>query len=60
MSRHVILPKMISRWLPPVPKLMGREEWESYGVRQSLGWTHYMVYGMYCIALILYNRITKN
>ncbi|CAO3620265.1 unnamed protein product [Mucor hiemalis] len=42
--RHVILPKMIARWLPHIPKPMEREEWISYGVRQSLNWTHYMVY----------------
>ncbi|KAG4094330.1 CKS-domain-containing protein [Neocallimastix lanati (nom. inval.)] len=41
--RHVVLPKQIARWLPP-KKILSEEEWRSFGVRQSLGWEHYMIH----------------
>ncbi|KAJ2957212.1 hypothetical protein NQZ79_g7024 [Umbelopsis isabellina] len=41
--RHVTLPKEIAQWLPHYD-LLSEDEWRSLGVRQSLGWEHYMVH----------------
>lgn len=42
-SRHVILPKSISRSLKK-DYLMSETEWRGIGVQQSRGWVHYMVH----------------
>ncbi|CAO3673820.1 unnamed protein product [Umbelopsis vinacea] len=42
--RHVTLPKEIAHWLPH-HGLLAEEEWRSLGVKQSLGWEHYMIHG---------------
>ena len=42
-NRHVILPKSITKWVPP-KTLMKESEWRTLGVIQSPGWTHYMVH----------------
>lgn len=42
--RHVTLPKEIAQWLPH-HGLLAEEEWRSLGVKQSLGWEHYMIHG---------------
>ncbi|KAI7895768.1 regulatory subunit of cyclin-dependent kinase [Mucor mucedo] len=41
--RHVVLPKILAKWLPHAG-LLKEEEWSSLGVSQSSGWQHYMVY----------------
>lgn len=40
--RHVFLPKGIASFLPR--RLMAEQEWRALGVRQSYGWTHYMIH----------------
>jgi len=41
--RHVTLPKEIAQWIPH-KGLLSDDEWRSLGVKQSLGWEHYMVH----------------
>ncbi len=41
--RHVTLPKAIAKWVPQ-DRLMTEAEWRSLGVKQSPGWTHYMIH----------------
>ncbi|CAG8491207.1 10635_t:CDS:2 [Paraglomus occultum] len=41
--RHVILPRAIAEFLPS-NKLLTEEEWRSYGLKQSIGWEHYMIH----------------
>ncbi|KAI9358339.1 regulatory subunit of cyclin-dependent kinase [Zopfochytrium polystomum] len=42
--RHVVLPREIARWVPP-GRLMTEIEWRSLGVKQSQGWSHYLIHG---------------
>lgn len=44
---HVTLPKEIAQWIPH-KGLLSDDEWRSLGVKQSLGWEHYMVHGNDC------------
>ena len=39
-TRHVTLPKELSKQIPP-GKLLTEKEWRSLGIRMSLGWEHY-------------------
>lgn len=41
--RHVILPKELAKWVPK-NRLMEESEWRELGVRQSPGWTHYLIH----------------
>ncbi|KAH8550507.1 regulatory subunit of cyclin-dependent kinase [Umbelopsis sp. PMI_123] len=41
--RHVTLPKEIAQWIPH-SGILADEEWRSLGVKQSIGWEHYMVH----------------
>ncbi|KAI8833930.1 cyclin-dependent kinase regulatory subunit-domain-containing protein [Chytridium lagenaria] len=41
--RHVCLPRQIARWVPQ-GRLMAEQEWRSLGVKQSQGWTHYLIH----------------
>jgi hypothetical protein len=50
-SRHVTLPKEIAQWLPHYG-LLSEDEWRSLGVRQSLGWEHYMVHSKLLRAML--------
>lgn len=59
-ARHVILPKILAKWLPH-QGILKEEEWTSLGVSQSSGWEHFMVYGIcicplffFCHRLILF------
>ncbi|KAG2184872.1 hypothetical protein INT43_000785 [Umbelopsis isabellina] len=49
--RHVTLPKEIAQWLPHYD-LLSEDEWRSLGVRQSLGWEHYMVHSELLLAML--------
>eukprot|EP00978_Attheya_sp_CCMP212_P013863 scaffold34938_cov53-Attheya_sp.AAC.5 len=42
-SRHVILPKELSKTLPK-SKLLSEDEWRRIGVQQSRGWEHYAIH----------------
>ncbi|CEP18340.1 hypothetical protein [Parasitella parasitica] len=41
--RHVVLPKNLARWLPQ-GQLLQPKQWIDFGVHQSTGWEHYMIY----------------
>lgn len=43
LSRHVILPKEIAKYVP-ADTLLSEEEWRMLGVTQSPGWVHYMIH----------------
>ena len=46
-SRHVTLPKELSKQIPP-QKLLSEREWRSLGIQMSLGWEHYATH-MYLV-----------
>ncbi|KAJ2592023.1 hypothetical protein H4R99_006547 [Coemansia sp. RSA 1722] len=42
--RHVSLPEGLRKYLPHPMRLLSEAEWRGLGVRQSLGWVHFMVH----------------
>ncbi|KXS18256.1 cyclin-dependent kinases regulatory subunit 1, partial [Gonapodya prolifera JEL478] len=38
----MILPKQIARWLPK--RILSEQEWRSFGIKQSVGWEHFMLH----------------
>ncbi|KAL7753785.1 hypothetical protein RI367_000717 [Sorochytrium milnesiophthora] len=41
--RHVTMPKELVKYIPE-DRLMPEDEWRGLGVKQSLGWEHYMIH----------------
>jgi cyclin-dependent kinase regulatory subunit CKS1 len=51
--RHVVLPKILVRWLPH-RGLLTESECLALGISQSTGWQHYMIYGIVLFSISIF------
>ena len=56
--RHVFLPPGLAK-LVPGSHLMSESEWRNLGVRQSIGWEHYMIHNPEPHILLFRRSITE-